>query len=82
MPEIEWPEGAGYLVAKFEALTRCRRSGEAGPEPITYQDIAAYCQSSGDRLDGWEVEALIGMDQAFRAAMVTEIAADRARSKH
>lgn len=37
-----------------------------GAEPLTWQEIGAYCRLTGEEFEPWELDALIRMDRAVR----------------
>ena len=59
------PVGLAYLWEKFRELDAVRRVGEHGPEPLTWQDIAAWAQLTDQQLAPHEVRALLQLDGAI-----------------
>lgn len=53
----------------FLELTGGRTMHAAGPNPITWTDIDAYCRQSGASLASWELAAIRAADAAFLSAM-------------
>lgn len=62
------PYHARHLWALFGALHRRRRYTETGPEPIEEVRLAARAALMRIRLDPWEVEAILAVDDVFLAA--------------
>jgi hypothetical protein len=58
LEEIELP---GETVNVHEAFWRL-----FGAEPLTWQEIGAYCSLTGEVFEEWEMNALIRMDRAVR----------------
>ena len=59
------PEGSSVLWNAFMALSRARSCGPAGPNPISYPEIAAYAQLMRVPLEPHHVEALAAMDEVW-----------------
>lgn len=49
----DFPDACKHLWAVFTRLSR-----------VDYQEIQAYCHLTGDYLDRWEIDAIIGLDRA------------------
>ena len=46
-----------------------RGAGGMGMGAIGWQDVAAWCRTTGHELSGWEAATLIQADRAVRAAI-------------
>lgn len=66
--EDEEPPGLLSQWGIFCDLARRRRSGFAGPEPITDSDLAAWEQGFGVRLAVWERTLIFELDWLYREA--------------
>lgn len=63
------PEELGYLWNVFVKLGRTRGRGGFGPAPITFSEMRAYCQMTGDDLLPWEVEVIRDLDDAYLSSL-------------
>lgn len=59
------PEGSAYMVDLFAKLSHTRSWGMSGPSAISYLEIKAYCELTGETLTAWEIETLRSMDMVF-----------------
>jgi hypothetical protein len=59
------PLGTDYLIGLFARLSRTRAEGMSGGLPITYTEIKAYCDLTGEQLTLWELETIVAMDFAL-----------------
>ncbi|MBP2611420.1 hypothetical protein [Agrobacterium pusense] len=59
------PAGGELLWKWFMALHKTRQAGMAGPQPITYAEIAAYSRIYSIPIEPRHVAILIAMDQAY-----------------
>lgn len=59
------PSGGELLWKWFMALHKTRQAGMAGPQPITYAEIAAYSRIYSLPIEPRHVAVLIAMDQAY-----------------
>ncbi|MFJ1308596.1 hypothetical protein [Agrobacterium sp. P15N1-A] len=59
------PAGGELLWKWFMALHKTRQAGMAGPQPITYAEIAAYSRIYSLPIEPRHVAILIAMDQAY-----------------
>lgn len=59
------PEGSSVLWNAFMALSRARSCGPAGPNPISYPEIAAYAELMRMPLEPHHVETLAAMDAVW-----------------
>jgi len=65
VPEI--PPALRPLWEVFLQLDAGRGGGGFGAASIGWQDLAAWQQTTGQQLTGWEAETLIRTDRAVRA---------------
>lgn len=63
------PQLLGALWELFNDLSATRRSGMAGPEALTYGEIAAYSQLYQQEFTPWEIDALRRLDYAWLKAI-------------
>lgn len=63
------PQLLGSLWELFNDLSATRRSGMAGPEALTYGEIAAYSQLYKQEFSPWEIDALRRLDYAWLKAI-------------
>lgn len=70
------PEGTGPIWGVFADLHRCRGSTGMGPAAIGYRDIQAWMVVTGDRLEAWELRAVLTADRAFMAFAAKQQAED------
>lgn len=63
------PECAAYVWMWFFELNG-RRTYGMSMNPITWPDIDAWARLKGVRLKQWEMDALTGIDDAYRAEMI------------
>jgi hypothetical protein len=59
------PPEAVHVWNAFVQLSSARTSNGFGPDPVTFTEVAAYVDLTGDVLDPWEIEAIREMDHAF-----------------
>ncbi|SFB82173.1 phage tail assembly chaperone [Tropicimonas isoalkanivorans] len=59
------PEAGRVLWGAFMALHRTRSYGGLGPNPITYQEIEAWCRLARMPLEPHHVEILTEMDREW-----------------
>lgn len=67
LPEL--PLCAAHLWEWFNALSGQRTVGMT-VNPITWGDIGEWSRLTGNRPRQWELDAIIGMDNAFRASFM------------
>jgi hypothetical protein len=70
-PELRippFPEPIRTLWNKFLSLHEGRTYGINGVNPISYTDMDAWMRVTGNRLDQWEVEAVMRIDKAWLKA--------------
>ena len=65
MEEPEIPEFGRYLWEWFVELHSGRSAGMAGPDPISWRDIADWSALTGIKVLPWEVRAIRAMDNGF-----------------
>jgi hypothetical protein len=63
-PELEIPPDLVYLWSWFTELSSTRGGGW-GPSPITYMEIKAWAELTGNCPDVWEVSVLKAMDNKY-----------------
>jgi hypothetical protein len=54
-----------YVWQWYMELAVSRGAGMTGPEPIRWQEIKAWCELTGVRLEQWELRAIRAIDRAF-----------------
>jgi hypothetical protein len=59
------PPLAAHLWLAFIDLSRSRRTGMAGPEPISRADIRLWEEDECTTLQPWERRALLALDAAW-----------------
>jgi len=59
------PDSLGYLWEFFLDLNVTRDNYGWGPTKLKYREIAAWCDLTQQKLDPWELEALLRLDSAF-----------------
>lgn len=64
------PEIYDYIATCFELSGYCL-SGSLGATPLTWTEIDAFCNRSGYKLRGWDVEQLIKMSRTY-CSMLTK----------
>lgn len=72
MPELDGPGCARellYLLEWFGELSAARGSGAAGPNPISFAELAAWAALTGNEPTAAEVHILRRIDAAFLAAL-------------
>lgn len=62
-----FPDSLGYLWRAYLRLRRRAPGGFAGPQPIGWQDIDAFCRRSGLDLAPWEVGLVEALDDIYLA---------------
>lgn len=62
---VQLEPGSEYMVELFAKLSHTRTWGMASPMPISYLEIKAYTDLTGDRLTPWEIETIRRMDVVF-----------------
>jgi hypothetical protein len=70
-PELRvppFPEPIRALWNKFLSLHEGRTYGINGGNPLSYIDMDAWMRVTGNRLDQWEVEAVMRIDKAWLKA--------------
>lgn len=66
------PEGSVVLWNGFNELSQARSLGSAGPNPISYADIASWASLMRVPLAPHHVEALIDMDRVWMQHVYTK----------
>lgn len=69
------PAGGELLWKWFMALHKTRQAGMAGPQPISYAEIAAYSRIMLQPIEPRHVAILITMDQTYLDCVYTKHAA-------
>lgn len=64
---MPFPEGAAHVWGWFLELGS-GRTGGFGPNPLTWEGIAAWCHLTGNQLAPWELRAIKALDAAFLTA--------------
>lgn len=76
--EPPFPLTDSYLFMAFQDLNGARTSNGFGPNPISFQDVQAYCVLTGVSLTPWDVRILRRMDQTYLTAVrMTQPKADK-----
>ncbi len=73
-PDYEWkdpPETAYHLWEWFHELSAARHYDDGRPKAITFADIKAWSELTGEKPDPWEVATLRAMDDAYVGATLT-----------
>lgn len=65
------PQGFEYLRSLWIEIRQGASEGFGGLR-VTWRDLADYQATTGTKLDAFEVEAIMAMDAAFRAASEEE----------
>ena len=76
MPELDGPGCARellYLLEWFGELSAARGAGVAGPNPISFAEIAAWARLTGADPSPAEVQILRRIDAAFLAALTRSV---------
>lgn len=76
--DVKVPELCWYLWEWFFEISGTRRSRT---ERISYSDLKAWSDLSGNDINSFEFECLTAMDRAFVDAMSVEIAANQERER-
>lgn len=71
---IRIPSHAAPLWDTFTSLSRTRRYSEIGPDPISYQEVAAYRDLMGVPLASRHVAAIMAMDAAWLESAAEKLA--------
>ncbi|MBZ3690984.1 phage tail assembly chaperone [Phyllobacterium calauticae] len=71
-PIITIEDTIQYLWDWFWEMSDSRSSGMNGPNPISHQDLMAWCQFSGNILLREEWRILTAMDNTYREAIAIE----------
>jgi hypothetical protein len=66
----DFPTPVQYLWNTFRRLSHRRTSGAYGPNPITWQDIDAFCRVTRMSLVPWEIEVIEMLDDMWRSERV------------
>lgn len=61
----QWPEGADVFTTAFAGLSATRTYADGRPDPISYAEIAAYCNLMRLPLEPDHVRILRAMDEAW-----------------
>lgn len=69
-PDI--PDEGEHLWRWFWALSDRRQQGMNGPHPISFFDLAQWSRLSGEIALREEINILLEMDDAYRAALAEE----------
>jgi hypothetical protein len=64
---LPFPEAMAHVWGWFCDLASGRTCG-MGPNPITWEGMAAWCTLTGNRPSPWEVRALRALDSAYLAS--------------
>jgi hypothetical protein len=72
MGVIHIPSGGELLWKWFMAIHKTRQGGMAGPQPITYAEIAGYAAIARQAIEPRHVAILIAMDQTYLDCVYTK----------
>ena len=67
-PELvapEFPDIVSHVWEAFLDLHKGRSYGMSGGNPLTWTDIAAWCNLTGIVLSSWEVNTIKALDMAW-----------------
>lgn len=64
----EFPRLLSHVWSAFISLSNSRTSGFSGPNPISYEQIAAWKQITEYPLLAWETEVIIRLDKMYLGA--------------
>jgi len=64
----EFPDIVAHVWAAFLDLHKGRSYGMSGGNPLTWSDIAAWCNLTGIVLSSWEVDTIKALDMAWVAS--------------
>jgi len=78
-PEPTIPEGGEYLWQLFWRISNRRLSNQSGPQPISFSEMQAFSACTGVNLEPFETDAVIAMDDSYRAHLNREMKAIRDR---
>lgn len=70
-PDLEGPPCPDALLPiwhLFLGLSAQRTLHAAGPNPLTWPELDAYCRLSGDDWSSFELTAILALDRVFLAA--------------
>ena len=80
-PEPEVPDIGEYLWSWFWKLDAVRQHSDNGPCAIDYSEIQAWMHCTNTAASPSEIDALMRIDQSYRASMRNEIRAQRERQQ-
>lgn len=60
-----FPKALNYVWRAYLRMRRRAPSGFAGPNPISWRDIDAFCRRSGLGLAPWEIELIEAIDDIY-----------------
>lgn len=69
VPDLAPPRWALQVVSWFNELNR-RRGGSYGPDPITHQDVLAWCMLTNRTLVQEELDLIFLLDDTYRITWV------------
>lgn len=61
----EFPEVTRHIWDVFLSMHLGRSYGMSGPNPLTWEGIAAWCNLNGIVLSSWELETVKALDMAW-----------------
>lgn len=61
----EFPLEIQYLWSLFLELSGTRSQGHSGPLPISYQEILAWRELTGNEISPWEIEVIKRIDKIY-----------------
>lgn len=62
---FQFPEEGRYLLDWFYQIARGRPVTEGSLLPIPAREILAWCQLTQIRLQSWELQAIVMLDQSY-----------------
>lgn len=66
---ISQPDLSGHLLPTWDAFCKISK----GVESISLKDIQAYCELFNDRLEGWQIDAILDLDAARLTEWQTQL---------
>lgn len=62
---VKVPDNGEYVWSAFLSLHSGRSYGFNGPEPLTFDNMLAWCKLTGNFLSPWQVDAVKRLDNIF-----------------
>lgn len=74
------PEAGGVLLDAFLSLSRARSWRTHGPNPISYSEIAAWCNLMQVPLKPAHVAIIVALDEVWMTQIMTQAAPERVKT--